>query len=87
MAGETPIQWQNSGGFKGVKFGIPPLKTETIYIVQVVRKRMPKSLQQGNMQLNYNSNQGGSNFEQKKVSQNLGSGQSIDVRRSRNNFV
>lgn len=87
VAGETPIQWQNSGGFKGVKFGIPPLKTETIYIVQVVRKRMPKSLQQGNMQLNYNSNQGGSNFEQKKVSQNLGSGQSIDVRRSRFNAI
>ena len=88
VIGETPMQWQNSGGFKGVKFGMPSLKTETVYIIQIVRKRMPKSLQQGGLNLQYNNNEGGgSNFEQKTVAQNIGDGQSIDVRRSRFNNI
>ena len=86
VIGETPIEWENSGGFKGVRFAIPALKTQTLYVVQVVRKRVPKSLQQGGGQFKINNNQGGgdgSNFKQQKVAQNIGDGQKIDVRRSR----
>lgn len=91
VIGQTAIEWENSGAFKGVRFGIPTLKPQTLYIVQIVRRRVPKSLQQGGGQLKVNNNQGGgsggSNFEQKKVAQNIGDGQKIDVRRSRFNAI
>lgn len=91
VVGQTPIEWENSGAFKGVRFGIPALRPKTLYIVQIVRRRVPKSLQQGLGQMQIQSQQqqggGGSNFEQKQTVKNIGDGQSIAVRRSRFNAI
>ncbi|MCB2204696.1 hypothetical protein KQI65_08100 [bacterium] len=90
VIGTTPIQWENSGSFKGVKFGLPSLKPTTLYIIQIVRKRVPKGGggMVNNMNIKSNEQQkSGSNFEQKKSPQYLGKGQWMKVRRSRFNAI
>lgn len=83
IAGEKPIEWVNDGQFKGVRFDKPTLKKETVYIVQIVRKKVEKNPPKvkGGMQLSGGSGNG--NVEITTVGQNIGDGQHISVRRSR----
>jgi hypothetical protein len=73
VVGEVPLQWNAAG--KRVEFDIPAnLKTETIYIIQFLRKKVSDGGGEGS--------EGGGVISQ-NYSKSLGQGQKIDVRRNR----
>ncbi len=77
VVGETPLEWVNSGDFKGVKFTMPELKKETVYIVQFLRKKVLKA----------GKKESGSNVEYTTEKRSIGGGQYINVRQTRLNSI
>lgn len=74
VIGNAEVQWENGGGFKGIRFTLPTLTPKTLYIAQVVRVRELKAGKQEK-----------SNFALTNEQKSIGGGQKITQRTARLN--
>jgi TANFOR domain-containing protein len=74
VVGTSPLEWENSQNFKGVRFVLPSHLKETIYIAQIVRVRELKSGKQ--------EKDGFALVQEKKA---VGDGQTVSQRRAKLN--
>lgn len=86
VVAEIPLEWVNTGDFKGVRFTTPPLTKEKTYIIQFVRSKVKKAGLGLNNQVKAQGSQSG-NFESTTEKQSIGGGQYINVRKNRLNAI